>query len=63
MEKDLEDKIWEKWLVDYSNMGEGQFIPFDEYKERHFKPKTKQRKSEQEILKDAEDILKSMSRK
>ncbi|WP_200415937.1 hypothetical protein [Virgibacillus salexigens] len=63
MNKDLEDKIWEKWLVDYSRMGEGDFISFDEYKDRHFKKENKQQKSDEEILNDAENILKLMSQK
>jgi hypothetical protein len=53
IEQDVEDKLWQKWLQD------GMELSFDEYKARHTK---KQSKNEDEVLKDAENILKIMSK-
>lgn len=63
MEKELEDKLWEKWLMIYPEMiKEGNtFVPFDEFKEKHFK-QDQQTKTDEEILEDAENILKMMSK-
>lgn len=58
-EQDLEQKLWEKWLVELPNMDKTTFIPFEEYKNKHFRQKPK--KTDEEIIADAENILKSMS--
>ena len=63
IEKDIEDKLWQKWLVELPYMDEKSFLSFDEYKEKHFKREYTQKKTDEEILKDAENILKMMSRK
>ena len=60
-EKDVEAMLWEKWLVELPNMDKSTFIPFEEYKQKHFKQEST--KTDDEILQDAENILKSMSRK
>ena len=59
-EKDIEDKLWEKWLVELPHM-QDKFIPFNEYKDKHFKQQENQQ-SDGEILEEAENILKMMSR-
>lgn len=61
-EKEAEDLIWQKWLVELPNMDEKTFIPFDKYKENHFKPDTSTDKTAEEILQDAENILQMMSK-
>ena len=62
IEKDIEDRLWQKWLAELPNMDGKTFIPFDRYKEKHFKHEETQKMSDEEILQDAESILKSMSR-
>lgn len=57
VDKELEDKLWQKWLAELPNMDEKTFIPFEEYKRRTFTSKKK--KSDDEIIQDAENILKS----
>ena len=54
-EKDIEDKLWQQWLVDYSNMSEKNFISFENYKRGSLKPDLKN-VDVKEILKDAEEI-------
>lgn len=61
-EKEIEDRIWQKWLVELPHMSEKTFIPFEQYKEKHFKPETTTEKTDEEILQDAEYILKLMSK-
>ena len=63
IEQDIEDKLWQKWLVELPYMDEKTFLSFDEYKDKHFKQKETQKMSDEEVLKDAENILKMMSRK
>lgn len=53
-EQDTEEKLWNKWLHNGIND-----MSFDEYMERH---KPQQRKKDEEVLQDAENILKSMSK-
>jgi hypothetical protein len=60
VEKDLEDKLWQKWLTELPRMDKQTFMTFDDYKARHFKKENK--KSDEEILQDAKNILKSMSK-
>lgn len=37
-EKELEDRLWERWLVDYRLMTKDTFIPFDKYLEEALNP-------------------------
>lgn len=60
MSKELEDRLWEKWLVDYGRMSESDFISFEEYKAKHFQEI--ESKTDEEVLEDAENILKMLSR-
>lgn len=61
-EKDLEQRLWEKWLAELPNMNQENFIPFEEYVKKHKKVKHQETKSDEQILQDAENILKSLSR-
>ncbi len=54
IEKDIEDKLWNKWLHN------GMEMSFDEYNKAKHMPQ--QSKKEEDVLQDAENILKSMSR-
>lgn len=40
-EKNIEDKLWEQWLVDYRLMDSETFISFEEYKKQIINPKNK----------------------
>ncbi|WP_158380941.1 hypothetical protein [Clostridium pasteurianum] len=35
--KKAEEMLWQRWLVDYSNMDKEHFIPFTDYKNKVFK--------------------------
>ncbi|MCM3739238.1 hypothetical protein M3210_03035 [Oceanobacillus luteolus] len=61
IEMDVEEKIWDKWLAELPNMSEETFVPFEKYKEEHFQPQEAE-KDDDEILKDAEEILKMMNK-
>lgn len=54
-QKEIEDKLWQQWLAIYPNMGEENFISFQDYKEKCLKPELK-KIDVKEILKDAEEI-------
>lgn len=61
LEKETEDKLWEKWLVQMPHMEHP--ISFNDYKDKHFKNVANESgKTDEELLEDAERILKSMSR-
>lgn len=60
IEQEAEDKLWQKWLVELPYMSD-KFIPFDEYKRKHFEEE-ETKKTDEEILQDADNILKMMSR-
>jgi hypothetical protein len=54
--KEIEDKLWQQWLVDYgTHMDKDNFISFEKYKEETFKPKAEKIDAEK-VLKDAEEI-------
>lgn len=64
-EKRSEEKAWERWLVELQGMDQSNFISFPAYYEK-LKPKKKgdrDRRSEEEILQDAESILKMMKKR
>lgn len=63
-EKDIEEKLWQRWLTELPRMNEDNFISFDEYKKQSFKRNEQETstKSEEEVLEDANKILKSMSK-
>lgn len=63
MEKNIERQAWEQWLVAYSNMTEKTFISFSDYlKQLKKPPQSKDTRTDDEIINDAESILKSMKR-
>jgi len=36
--KELDNKLWQRWLVDYARMDDKTFIGFEEYKNELLKP-------------------------
>ena len=54
-EKDIEDKLWQQWLVDYSRMNSEHFTSFQDYKKESMKPALAKVDIE-EVLKEAEEI-------
>lgn len=54
VEEDANDRLWDKWLSD-----SGNGMTFEQYAEKH---KPQPFKSDEQVLQDAEDILKMMSR-
>lgn len=56
--KQLDEKLWQRWLVDYARMDKDSFISFDDYKKDILKTPTKfKRKSKEEIFKQADNII------
>lgn len=58
-QKALEDKAWERWLVDYAKMNKENFISFEEYKESLFTVKPIHEAkylTKEELLKEASEI-------
>ncbi|TWE06400.1 hypothetical protein FB550_102422 [Neobacillus bataviensis] len=63
VEKDIERQAWEQWLVAYQNMTKENFISFNDYFKQLKQPqRVKDNRSDDEIIQDAESILKSMKR-
>jgi len=60
-EKETEDRLWEKWLAELPHMDKETFISFENYKQKHFQ-KQESEKEDEEILQDAENILKMMNK-
>lgn len=57
-----DEKIWEIWMVRYENMVKGRepFVSFEQFKiQARQTPETQ--RTEEEIIKDAENILQSMN--
>lgn len=54
-QKDIEDKLWQQWLVDYSRMDKEHFTSFQDFKKEVLKLDLKN-VDVKEILKDAEEI-------
>ena len=62
-EKTIEERSWERWLVDYSKMTKDNFKSFTDYlKEIKQPPKREDNRSDDEVIEDAENILKMMKR-
>lgn len=57
-EKNTERLAWEQWLIAYTKMTEDTFISFTDYLKKLKEPKKVDNRTEEEILKDVEDILK-----
>lgn len=63
IDKNVEKIIWEKWLVDYQRMTKENFVPFSEYLQKaKAPPQSKDNRTEEEVIDDAENILKMMKR-
>lgn len=54
--KDLEERLWQQWKVDYARMDKETFVSFKEYKEKALKPKINNKVDVKKILEDAEKI-------
>lgn len=63
VEKDFESSVWDRWLVDYGRMNDENFQSYADYLKK-FKqsPRPEDTRSDDEIIQDAENILKSMKR-
>jgi len=63
--KELEDKAWDRWLVDYRNMTKDNFISFEEYKDKLFTTNIVQDKylTKEELLKEAAEIERKITSK
>lgn len=63
--KELEDKTWDRWLVDYRNMTKDNFISFEEYKDKLFPTDIVQDKylTKEELLKEAAEIERKITNK
>jgi hypothetical protein len=57
-EKNAEEKLYSRWLVDYGRMTDETFVSFEEYK-NSFKNIKKPRKSIEEMIEQAEMIKKA----
>lgn len=64
-EKEIEDRVWEKWLIDYRNMTKENFISFEEYKNQIISRniKVESNLSKEEILKEVEEIERKIALK
>ncbi|GEM_PF-1355728 len=62
LEVELDNKIWDRWLVDYSKMTEDNFISFENYKAL-LTGKIDRTISTEDILKESEEILKLTEKK
>ena len=68
--KDIENRLWQQFLVDYSRMDKETFISFEEYKKMAIKPKINNKIDVkinnkidvEKILEDAE-IIKDLDQK
>ena len=60
IEKDMEEKLWQKWLVELPHIEED--MPFEKYKRMHMQSDMTINKTDEQILADAESILKMMNR-
>lgn len=62
-EKDIEHQAWEQWLVAYARMTKETFISFSDYLKQLKQPtQPTDNRTDDEIINDAENILKSMKR-
>ena len=63
IDKNMEQQAWERWLVDYTKMSEENFISFTDYMKKLKAPQPiKDDRTDDEVISDADNILKSMKR-
>jgi len=58
IEKEMEDKLFQQWLIDYGRMDKETFISFENYKSKSFKKGNDNKLDVKEILEKAEAIKK-----
>jgi len=54
--KDLEEKLWQQWLVEFGRMDSTNFISFEKYKAESLKVVDDTKLDKEEILRKAEII-------
>ena len=64
-EKEIEDRLWDRWLVDYRGMTKDTFISFDDYKSKIIGVVTQDitTESKEDLLKMADEIERKISQK
>lgn len=55
-DKELEEKAWQMWLVQYPNMTKNNFLTFNEFKEKIIPPKIDKSINKEDLIKQAEEI-------
>lgn len=58
IEKEMEDKLFQQWLIDYGRMDKETFISFKDYKSKSFKKGNDKKLDVKEIIAEAEAIKK-----
>lgn len=62
-EKEFEETFWERWLAELPLMHQGgKVTSFTDYLDKHREKRQQSKKSDKEVIEDAENILKSMSK-
>lgn len=56
------EKLWELWLAQYPNMTKETFVSFEQFK-LNSRKSAQVKRSEQEIIEDANNILKGMKKR
>jgi hypothetical protein len=56
-------KVWEIWLINYQNMDNETFIPFDEFYAKFKQPQIISTKSTEDIIANAEAIRQADQKK
>lgn len=61
-EKELESKLWDRWLIEYKYMSKDNFITFEDYVDKML-GRDKDTTSKEDLLKMASEIEKKISSK
>ncbi|MEC2070343.1 hypothetical protein [Alkalihalophilus marmarensis] len=59
VEQEQDQKLWEMWLARYQHMDKDNFLSFEQFK-INSKSQRSIKRSEEEVLEDADNILKSL---
>ena len=64
-ERQLEERVWQRWLTDYQRMTQDTFMNYEEYKEKFMGSFIKDYAldSREDLLSQAENILSKVSQK
>lgn len=54
--QDLEEKLWQQWLIEFGRMDKENFISFEKYKADAFRIVDNAKYDTEQILKDAEEV-------